>query len=52
VGGRLTANSVRNKVADYFLTELKISLANVKNMNSRVRKMKQDKFVRIFISCV
>jgi hypothetical protein len=37
--GGLTANNVRNKVADYFVTCWSCSLANVKNMNSRVHTM-------------
>ena len=44
-GGGLTANSVRNKVTDYFLTCWSFLLAGVKNMNSRVHKVKKKMFV-------
>jgi len=40
-GWGLTANNVRNKVADYFVTCWSCSLANVKNMNSRVHTVKK-----------
>ena len=43
----LSANSVRNYVADYFLTYWSCSLANVKNMNSRIRKIKKKSFMNL-----
>jgi hypothetical protein len=44
-GGGLTKNNVKNKVVDCFLTD-------VKNINSRVHKIKKNIFVRNAISFV
>jgi len=41
--GGLTANNIRNKVADYFVTDAGAASWHIKSMNNRVHEVKKKK---------